>query len=110
MNPLLSQAEQFDALVQWLRAAIKAPEQFTLGYDAESSEFIRFNKGKVRQAGQVHQASLSLKLINEGRHADVTITLGGNPAVDQLRLAQALKQLRETLPLLKRINSDDSAS
>ena len=100
MNPLLSQAEQFDALVQWLRAAIKAPEQFTLGYDAESSEFIRFNKGKVRQAGQVQQASLSLKLINEGRHADVTITLGGNPAVDQLRLAQALKQLRETLPLL----------
>ena len=86
--------------MQWLRAAIKAPEQFTLGYDAESSEFIRFNKGKVRQAGQVQQASLSLKLINEGRHADVTITLGGNPAVDQLRLAQALKQLRETLPLL----------
>ena len=100
MNPLMSQAEQFEALVQWLRAAIKAPEQFTLSYDAESSEFIRFNKAKVRQAGQVQQASLSLKLINEGRHADVTITLGGNPAVDQLRLAQALKQLRETLPLL----------
>ena len=100
MNPLMSQAEQFEALVQWLRAAIKAPEQFTLGYNAESSEFIRFNKAKVRQAGQVQQASLSLKLINEGRHADVTITLGGNPAVDQLRLAQALKQLRETLPLL----------
>ena len=100
MNPLKSQAEQFEALVQWVRAAIKAPEQFTLSYDAESSEFIRFNKAKVRQAGQVQQASLSLKLINEGRHADVTITLGGNPAVDQLRLAQALKQLRETLPLL----------
>ena len=100
MNPLKSQAEQFEALVQWLRAAIKAPEQFTLSYDAESSEFIRFNKAKVRQTGQVQQASLSLKLINEGRHADVTITLGGNPAVDQLRLAQALKQLRETLPLL----------
>ena len=100
MNPLKSQADQFEALVQWLRAAIKAPEQFTLSYDAESSEFIRFNKAKVRQAGQVQQASLSLKLINEGRHADVTITLGGNPAVDQLRLAQALKQLRETLPLL----------
>ena len=100
MNPLMSQAEQFEALVQWLRAAIKAPEQFTLGYNAESSEFIRFNKAKVRQAGQVQQASLSLKLINEGRHADVSITLGGNPAGDQLRLAQALKQLRETLPLL----------
>ena len=28
------------------------------GYDAEASEFIRFNKGKVRQAGQVQQASI----------------------------------------------------
>ena len=100
MSTPLSQAEQFKGLVEWLGKAILAPEQFTLGYNGEASEFIRFNKGKVRQAGQVQQASLSLKLINEGRHADVTLTLGGNPAVDQLRLAQALAQLRETLPLL----------
>ena len=100
MSTLLSQAEQFQALVQWLRQATRTPEQFTLSYDAESSVFIRFNRGKVRQAGQVQQASLGLKLINNGRHADVHLTLAGEPAVDQLRLAEALKQLRETLPLL----------
>lgn len=100
MSTPLSQAEQFDALVQWLRQAIKAPEQFTLGYDAEASEFIRFNRGQVRQAGQVQQASLNLKLINDGRHADVRITLAGEPAEDRQRLTEALQQLRETLPLL----------
>ncbi len=100
MSAPLSQAEQFEGLVAWLRNAIQSPEQFTLGYDAEASEFIRFNKGKVRQAGQVQQASIVLKLINNGRHASVSVTLAGAPADDQQRVAHALKQLRETLPLL----------
>lgn len=100
MKRSMSQAQQFESLVAWVRNALVAQEHFTLGYNAEASEFIRFNKGKVRQAGQVQQASLSLKLINDGRHADVTITLAGEPDVDQQRLATALKQLRETLALL----------
>ena len=95
-----SQAEQFEALVQWLRQALTASEQFTLGYNAETSEFIRFNKGKVRQAGSVQQASLSLKLIDNGRHGDVRLTLAGDSAVDRQRLASALQQLRDTLTLL----------
>ena len=77
MSTPMSQAGQFKALVQWLRDALRSPEQFTLDYNAEASEFIRFNKGKVRQAGLVQQASLSLKLIDNGRHADVSITHAG---------------------------------
>ena len=100
MNTPLSQAEQFKELVQWLGKALRTPEQFTLGYNAEASQFIRFNKGKVRQAGLVQQASLSLKLIHDGRHADISLTLAGEPDVDKQRLADALQQLRETLPLL----------
>lgn len=100
MHTALSQAEQFEALVAWLHKATLSPEQFTVGYDAEASTFIRFNKGKVRQAGAVQQASLSLKLINSGRHASIKVTLAGELAVDQQRLADALGQLRETLPLL----------
>ena len=90
----------FKALVEWLKQAITDKEQFHLGYAAESSEFVRFNHAKVRQAGQVQQASLNLKLINDGRHADLSITLGGEPALDRQRLADGLQQLRETLPLL----------
>jgi len=90
----------FKALVDWLKQAITDKEQFHLGYAAEASEFVRFNHAKVRQAGQVQQASLTLKLINDGRHADLAITLAGEPELDRQRLADGLQQLRETLPLL----------
>ncbi|WMI99527.1 TldD/PmbA family protein [Pseudomonas chlororaphis subsp. aurantiaca] len=111
MSTSLNQVEQFKALVQWLRDAVREPEQFTLSYAAESSQFIRFNHAKVRQAGQVQQASLGFKLIDGGRHADLSITLSGDPQVDIQRLAEGLQQLRETLPLLPQdpyllLNSD----
>ena len=92
--------DNFKALVEWLKLAITDNEQFHLGYAAEASEFVRFNHAKVRQAGQVQQASVHLKLINDGRHADLGITLAGEPALDRQRLADGLQQLRETLPLL----------
>ncbi|WP_448725437.1 TldD/PmbA family protein [Pseudomonas farris] len=95
-----SQAESFKDLVNWLRGALRTPEQFTLSYAAESSAFVRFNHAKVRQAGQVQQASVGFKLINDGRHADLNITLSGDPEADLQRLAEGLQQLRETLPLL----------
>lgn len=100
MTRTMNQAEQFKDLVQWLQEAIRAPEQFTLSYSAEASEFIRFNHAKVRQAGQVQQASLRFKLIDEGRHADLDITLSNDPEVDRQRLAESLHQLRDTLALL----------
>ncbi|MBV7548849.1 TldD/PmbA family protein [Pseudomonas sp. PDM26] len=100
MNPSNSQSASFKALVNSLREALREPEQFTLSYAAESSAFVRFNHAKVRQAGQVQQASIGLKLINEGRHADLHITLAGDPQVDAQRLSEGLQQLRETLPLL----------
>ncbi|UUQ62764.1 metallopeptidase TldD-related protein [Pseudomonas fuscovaginae UPB0736] len=90
----------FQALVDWLQANLLTSEHFTLGYAAESSEFIRFNHGRVRQAGQVQQASLDFKLIDTGRHADLRITLCGEREQDRQRLADGLQQLRETLPLL----------
>jgi predicted Zn-dependent protease len=100
MSPSKNQATHFKALVAWLQDALREPEQFTLSYAAEASEFIRFNHAQVRQAGQVQQASLGFKLIDNGRHADLDITLAGDLEVDQQRLAEGLQQLRDTLPLL----------
>ncbi|NKI50120.1 TldD/PmbA family protein [Pseudomonas fluorescens] len=90
----------FKALVDWLKQAVTDQEHFQLGYADEASEFVRFNHAQVRQAGQVQQASLNLKLINDGRHADLGITLSGEAQLDRQRLANGLQQLRETLPLL----------
>lgn len=100
MSIPINQAESFKALVTWLQGAIRQPEQFTLSYAAESSAFVRFNHGKVCQAGQVQQASIGFKLIDQGRHADLDITLSDDLRVDIQRLAEGLQQLRDTLPLL----------
>jgi predicted Zn-dependent protease len=95
-----SQSDAFKVMVNWLRDSVREPEQFTLSYSAESSAFVRFNHAKVRQAGQVQQANIVLKLINDGRHADLQVTLSGDQEGDLQRLAEGLQQLRETLPLL----------
>lgn len=92
--------EHFQRLVNSLRDAVHAPEHFTLSYSAEQSQFIRFNHAQVRQAGNVAQASASLKLIDSGRQADFQLTLSGDSNVDLQRLQQALAQLRQTLPLI----------
>jgi len=38
--------KQFSALSEWLRDALNPGEEFSLGYSAESSEFIRFNQAR----------------------------------------------------------------
>jgi predicted Zn-dependent protease len=96
----MAHQQQFQALVAMLDGAITQQEQFTLAYHAEASDFIRFNHAKVRQAGHVQQASVTFKLIDDGRHANLQLTLSGDEQIDQQRLSQALHQLRETLTLL----------
>lgn len=96
----MSHQAQFKALVDWLNKAITPQERFSLSYNAEASDFIRFNHAKVRQAGHVQQASVYFKLIEEGRHANLDLTLSGDGEVDIQRLSEALQQLRDTLTLL----------
>lgn len=96
----MSHQQQFQALVAVLDAAISDQERFTLAYNAEESDFIRFNHAKVRQVGHVQQASVTLKLINDERHADLQLTLSGDGELDRQRLSEALEQLRETVALL----------
>ncbi|UDU80912.1 TldD/PmbA family protein [Pseudomonas sp. HN2-3] len=92
--------QRFETLLGALRDTLQVGEQFTLGYSAEQSQFIRFNHALVRQAGEVSQASVQLRLMRDGRQAEQQITLGDDAVLDRTRLADALNQLRQTLPLL----------
>jgi predicted Zn-dependent protease len=90
----------FQTLVAAVQDALQPGEQFTLGFSAEQSQFVRFNHAKVRQAGEVSQASAQLRLIRDGRQAEQQMTLSGDAQLDLQRLSAALEQLRQTLPLL----------
>lgn len=95
--------QHFCELLAHLQAQVAGEEGFTLAYSAEQSGFVRFNHGRVRQAGQVQQSYVTLALYQGQRHAESRLALGGTLEEDLARLKQALQQLRAVLPTL----SDD---
>src|SRR5262249_46533821 len=60
----------------------------------EESDFVRFNRGAVRQAGAVTQRYLSVDLIEGRRHAAGTLTLSGEWDADGARLRHLIGELR----------------
>lgn len=63
----------------------------------ERSDFVRFNHGRVRQAGSVERAVLELRLIAGGAQARHEVTLSGDAAVDRVRIETGLARLRGAL-------------
>ncbi|VEB43435.1 Uncharacterised protein [Chromobacterium violaceum] len=60
-----------------LSGLLRESEGFTLWLEAERTDFVRFNHGKVRQAGEVKQAYLDLRLIRGKRQATQQLSLSG---------------------------------
>lgn len=90
----------FSDLSDDLCTQLQGDEVLTLFLRGEESDFVRFNKGTVRQAGHVQQATLELDLIDGARHASARITLSGDPAIDRDRAANQLSVLRDLIPYL----------
>ncbi|MBM4291535.1 MAG: TldD/PmbA family protein [Deltaproteobacteria bacterium] len=81
--------------------SMRRPGEGLMGYwMSETSDFVRFTRGGVRQAGRVEQRELRLALTVEGRRASLDVTLSGAPADDARRLAGALDRLRALAPAL----------
>jgi predicted Zn-dependent protease len=87
---------QFYDLAARLEKELARGEALLCNLSAERSDFVRFNKALVRQAGSVTQSYLSLRLVRERRQAAASIALAGND--DDFALARStLARLRETL-------------
>ena len=90
----------FLELADALDRAIGAGERYVATLEAEDSDFVRMNRGKVRQAGRVEQRYLRLRLIAGSRHAEHVLTLQGDPSADSRAAVDALAGLRGVLPEL----------
>lgn len=88
----------FDALEDGVCAAARPGERSSLLLRAEASDFIRFNRGAVRQATQVEQAYATVALTQGQRRAEGRVTLTGHAAADADALARELDALRALLP------------
>jgi predicted Zn-dependent protease len=66
---------RFFELADRLAGRLRPGETLLSHLGAERSDFVRFNQARVRQAGSVEQAYLTLRLVRERRQASATTSL-----------------------------------
>ncbi len=84
----------FNKLSELLFNNIKNGEHLKLSISGEKSQFIRFTKSKVRQAGLVDDASFTIVLIDNKTTCSGSFTLSGNLSLDQKNSLDELNRLR----------------
>jgi len=88
--------EHFFDLAEHLGRRLPPGELLLCSFSAERSDFVRFNRARVRQAGSVEQRFLSLRLVRSRRQAGATLVLAGT-AEDTARAETALGAVRRAL-------------
>jgi predicted Zn-dependent protease len=88
--------QHFFALAEGLERDLGKDEVLLCNFGAERSDFVRFNQGKVRQAGSVEQRSVSLRLVRGRRQASATAAIAGT-GEDFKFLQFTLGRLRDAL-------------
>lgn len=90
----------FNQVAAVVDRALVAGERHATWFSAERSDFVRMNRGKVRQPGHVVQRYLDIRLIRGARHATHSLSLTGDLAADARTIADAVTGLRSALPEL----------
>jgi predicted Zn-dependent protease len=88
---------RFFELADRLARELHARETLLCEFSGERSDFVRFNRGSVRQAGSVGQGYVSLRLIRERRQAAATFALGRDDLEDAKATLSQLRGILEDL-------------
>ncbi len=86
--------DYFEKLAEFLDTLLRPGEVYTCYLLGEDSDFVRFNRGRIRQAGHVQQRELRLDLIEGKRHAAGDVNLSENLDQDRQRLSALIEALR----------------
>ena len=89
--------DAFYSLSEQLCAGLRGDEHLFCSLDAESSDFVRLNRNRIRQAGAVRSAVLGLNLISGARQAEAACDLSGELEQDLTLARGLLARLRERL-------------
>jgi len=84
----------FGELSHQIAEALKGNESFTLSLTGESSQFSRFNHGKVRQSGMVQDCNVNLVLIDQSREVYAEFPFSEDQAQNLAIASSNLKYLR----------------
>ncbi|HET7096763.1 MAG TPA: hypothetical protein VFJ68_05180, partial [Casimicrobiaceae bacterium] len=88
----------FHDLAAVLDQSLAAGETYAACFSSETSDFVRMNRGKVRQPGTVVQRYLAVELIVGARHASHLLSLTGNLPEDRTALRAVVSDLRAIVP------------
>jgi predicted Zn-dependent protease len=96
----MSTAAYLFDLIDDAKARLSGAEVVLGTLASEESDFVRFNRARVRQAMTIRQSYLSLTLV-DGKHQDsVTLSLSGVYGEDRERVRGALDRVRASLPAM----------
>ncbi len=87
----------FNDVAATLDRLVLAGETYTAWFSAEISDFVRLNRGRVRQPGSVTQRYLGIDWIRGRRHATYQLSLSGDLKVDAAAIDGAVVRLRAAL-------------
>ena len=87
--------DYFHVIADFLGSLLQGQEIYTCAVTGETTDFVRFNRAKVRQAGRATQHHMNLDLIEGRHHAAAALTLAGDLELDRPRIEQLVEELRE---------------
>ena len=90
----------FKKVSEYLFNSLESNEILILNFDAEQTDFVRFNHAKIRQAGNVDQATLTLNLVYKRKTLNSVIRLSLDYQKDSVLLLRTLCYLRREIPEL----------
>jgi predicted Zn-dependent protease len=94
----------FNQIAGLVIGCLQHQEQVSISLNCERSQFTRFNSGKVRQSGLVHDGSITISLVNDShdqkREAYTSFPFTGNLAIDQEVALENLIYLRSEVKQL----------
>jgi len=91
---------RFNRACDLLFRELLAGEALAVDFGGESSNFLRFNRGQVRQIGHVLQAGVRIKYFRDGRTLSSAFETTGDAARDAELAAHALSTVRREASLL----------
>lgn len=92
--------ELFFELAGFANGLLRGAEVLLANFEGETSDFLRFNRARVRQPMTVRQAYLTLQLIDGRRHDRTTLAITGNAEEDRPAVRAAIEAMRADLPAL----------
>jgi predicted Zn-dependent protease len=87
----------FESLSQWIAREARGDEILFANWRGELSDFVRFNHGRLRQAGTVERLGVELRLVVDSKPVAAQLTLSGSLPEDLERLGGALRALRDSI-------------